>query len=87
MKRYLVPSLAIAFYVAMAIAVTYPGYVPFNTIRPFVLGMPFSLVWQVIWVSAAILVLGGVFIWEKRIRTRSDGPGGDQSPSHDGGSS
>ena len=87
MKRYLVPSLAIAFYVAMAIAVTYPGYLPFNTIRPFVLGLPFSLIWQVIWISAAMLVLGGVFIWEKKTRAQSTGHGDDRPQSPDRGSS
>ncbi len=80
MKDRIVPVLAGLFFLAMLIAVTYPGYVPFNTIRPFVLGLPFTLFWQVLWVSAAVLVLAGVFVWEKRRHARSDdaragGPG------------
>ncbi len=65
MMRRIVPALAIIYFLAMLVAVTYPGYVPFNRVRPFVLGMPFSLFWQLIWISGAVLVLGGVFLWEK----------------------
>lgn len=68
MRTRLVPALAIAFYLAMAVAVTYPGYVPFNRIRPFVLGLPFSLFWQVLWISSAVFVLAGVYLWESRRR-------------------
>ena len=64
----LVPSLAIVFYLAMLFFVTYPGYVPFDTIRPMVLGLPFSLFWQVLWIVASIFVLAGAFAWEKRRR-------------------
>ncbi len=70
----------------MFVAVTYPGYVPFDRIRPFVLGMPFSLFWQLIWICGAVLVLAGLFLWEKRRRDLAhrasgrpgtDDPGGD----------
>ena len=77
MKIRLVPTLAIAFYIAMAVAVTYPGYVPFNRIRPFVFGLPFSMFWQVLWITGAVFVLAGVFLWEKRTRDGDDeGPEG-----------
>ncbi len=66
MMRRIVPALAIIYFLAMLVAVTFPGYVPFNRIRPFVLGMPFSLFWQLIWISGAVVVLGGLFIWEKK---------------------
>jgi hypothetical protein len=65
MRIRLIPALAILYYVAMAFFVTYPGYVPFDTIRPFVLGMPFSLFWQIVWIVGAIFVLAGVYLWEK----------------------
>jgi hypothetical protein len=50
----------------MVFFVTYPGYVPFDTIRPFVLGLPFSIFWQVLWIVGAIVALGAVFVWESR---------------------
>ncbi len=73
MKQRVVPALAIIYFLAMLVAVTYPGYVPFNRIRPFVLGMPFSLFWQLIWINGAVLVLGGVFIWDKARRRKRRG--------------
>ena len=69
----LVPILVIAYYVAMLIVLTYPGYVPFSRIRPFVLGMPFALFWQVLWVSGAVVVLGGLFLWESERGAESVG--------------
>ena len=71
MRPKLVPTLAVLFYIAMVFFVTYPGYVPFNHIRPFVFGLPFSLFWQVLWITAAIFVLAGVFLWEERRAVRS----------------
>jgi hypothetical protein len=56
--------LGTAYFLAMVFFVTYPGYVPFDRIRPFVLGMPFSLFWQVLWICGAVLVLAGVFLWD-----------------------
>lgn len=50
--------LAIAFFLVYACAVTWPGVLIFNRIRPFVLGLPFSMVWVTLWV-----VLGGVVFW------------------------
>ncbi len=68
MRQRVVHALAIIYFLAMLVAVTYPGYVPFNRIRPFVLGIPLSLFWQLIWISGAVVVLGGLFIWEKKRR-------------------
>lgn len=68
MRDRLVPTLGAAYFLAMLVFVTYPGYVPFNRIRPFVLGLPFSLFWQVLWISGAVLVLTAVFVWEQRRR-------------------
>ncbi|MGD8866600.1 MAG: hypothetical protein PVI01_03205 [Gemmatimonadales bacterium] len=72
MKLRLVPVFGIAYFLAMAIFVTYPGYVPFDRIRPFVLGLPFSLFWQVMWICGAVLVLATVFFWEANARARVD---------------
>lgn len=83
MTKRLVPALAVTYFIAMALAVTYPGYVPFNRIHPFVLGMPFALFWQLLWIVGAVLVLAAVFLWEsrggaqersRRTAAREDGP-------------
>ena len=55
MKR--VAHLTAAVYIVlMAVAVTYPGLVPFNTIRPYVLGLPFAFFWPAAWVALSTLV-------------------------------
>ena len=71
MRLRWIPILAFVYFIAMAFAMTYPGYVPANRIRPFVFGLPFSLFWQVLWITGAIVVLGTVFIWEKRSSSAS----------------
>lgn len=45
------------FFLAYAAAVTWPGAVPFNRIRPLVLGMPLSMVWVAGWLVLAFGVL------------------------------
>ena len=64
MRARLVPALGVAYFLAMAFFLTYPGYVPFDKIRPFVLGLPFSLFWQALWICGAVFVLAAVFFWE-----------------------
>ena len=49
--------LAGGFILAFVGAVTWPGYLPFNRIRPFVLGLPFSLFWVAAWIAAGCIVL------------------------------
>jgi hypothetical protein len=49
--------IAFVYFTAMALALTFPGIAPFNTIRPFVLGVPFVFAWYVIWILGALLVL------------------------------
>lgn len=46
------------YLVASLIAITWPGMLPFDRIRPFVLGLPFSLFWVALWVA-----LGGFALW------------------------
>ncbi len=53
----MVRALAVAFFLAFAIVVTWPGYVAFNRIEPLVLGLPFSMAWVALWVLVSILVL------------------------------
>jgi len=85
MRIRLVPTLAALYYVAMIFFVTYPGYVPFDRIRPFVLGMPFSMFWQVMWICGAIFVLAGVYFWEKGRRADTQGSSERGSPSSQAG--
>lgn len=71
MRLRLVPALSVVYFLAMAFFLTYPGYVPFDRIRPFVFGLPFSLFWQVMWICGSVLVLTSVFLWETHARPRS----------------
>lgn len=68
MRMRLLPLLAIIYFLAMAVAVTYPGYLPANKIHPLLFGMPLSLAWQVLWIGGAIVALGVIFLWEKAQR-------------------
>jgi hypothetical protein len=47
-----------AFFTVYTIALSWPGVLPFNRARPFILGMPFSMAWVTLWV-----VLGGLVLW------------------------
>lgn len=55
MKRW-APRLAIVYFVAMAVAVTFPGLAPFNSIRPFIFGVPFVFAWVLSWVVGSLIV-------------------------------
>jgi hypothetical protein len=70
-----------AFFVLYALAVTWPGAVPFNRARPFILGLPFSMAWAVLWI-----VLGCIALWIldwSETRARGDeGPGGAARAAH-----
>ncbi len=45
------------FLVLFAVAVTWPGMVPFNRIHPLIWGLPFSMAWIALWVILSFLVL------------------------------
>lgn len=49
--------LAVVFFLAYAVALTYPGMIPANRIRPLILGLPPSLLWVACWVALSIPVL------------------------------
>ena len=61
-------TLTGVYFVAMLIAVTWPGLVPFSRIRPFVLGLPFSLAWIALWIAGSVLVIYLLDRVEKRHR-------------------
>ncbi len=48
---------AVGFFLLFLLAVTWPGMVPFNRVRPFLLGLPFSMAWIALWVLGSFLVL------------------------------
>jgi hypothetical protein len=48
---------AIGFFIAYAIAVVYPAVAPFRGPRPFILGLPFAMVWAAAWIVASFFVL------------------------------
>ena len=48
---------AALFFLLFAVAVTWPGMVPFNRISPTILGLPFSMAWIALWVILSFLVL------------------------------
>jgi hypothetical protein len=52
-----VRRVAIAFFVIYALAVVYPVVLPFRGPRPFILGMPFAMVWAAGWIVAAFVML------------------------------
>ena len=62
-----------AYLILMALAVTWPGMVPFARIRPMVFGLPFSFFWPAAWIAVAVPVLYALDRVERRHR---DGGGG-----------
>lgn len=60
------PFAFIAFLVVNVIAVTYPGVIPFNRVRPFVFGLPFVFFWIALWIVLAMLMLVIVDMVESR---------------------
>jgi hypothetical protein len=48
---------AIGFFIVYAIAVVYPAVAPFRGPRPFILGLPFAMVWAAAWIVASFFVL------------------------------
>lgn len=40
------------------LAVTWPVAIPFSSAEPFVVGIPFSFAWPILWI-----VLGGLALW------------------------
>jgi hypothetical protein len=65
-------ALAVLFFLAYAVAVTWPGVLPFNRIRPLVFGLPFVMVWIALWIVGGVLVLWWVDRVEARHRGRGD---------------
>lgn len=63
-------ALAGTYFVAMALAVTWPGMVPFSRVEPRVLGLPFGFFWIIAWVALSVPVLWALERIEGRHRNR-----------------
>lgn len=61
------PTRAFAiFTVVMVLLLTFPVYGLGNHVEPFVLGLPFSMVWVVFWIAVEFVVLLGFIVYELR---------------------
>jgi hypothetical protein len=49
--------LLLLFFIIYLVAVTYPGIQAGNRIQPFVLGLPLSFAWMILWVVLGWLAL------------------------------
>lgn len=49
--------LVVGYGIAYVVALSFPGIVPSNRIRPMVLGMPFAMAWVAFWVLLGFVVL------------------------------
>lgn len=56
----------LVFYLAATVGLVWPAYAVVGGIRPRVLGLPFSLVYVVLWVVASFAVLLALYLWEGR---------------------
>lgn len=65
------------FFLAYAAAVTWPGALPLNRIRPLILGMPLSMVWVAAWLVLSFGVLLVLDWMETREEDRRGGDGGE----------
>lgn len=61
--------LVFVYTIVYAIVLLYPGILPFNRTRPFVLGMPFVMVWVATWVGLGVVVL---FLLERALSREED---------------
>ena len=48
--------IAVVYFTVMTLLLTLPLIGPFNTIRPFIFGVPFVLAWFVTWCLGSIAV-------------------------------
>lgn len=74
---------AVACFALYALAVHWPGILPFTGVRPFVLGLPFNFFWIVAWV-----VLGGIALAAVELTRAQDAaprPSGDPDGARRGG--
>jgi TRAP-type C4-dicarboxylate transport system permease small subunit len=66
--------IAVAYSVIGAIALTWPGMLPFSRSVPRVLGLPFSVFWVAAWAGLGFIVL---FVLERAITRAENASAGD----------
>jgi hypothetical protein len=74
--------LAVAYFVAYAVAVTWPGMLPFSGVRLSLLGLPLPMVWVSLWIVGSGLVLWALDRVEARHRPGSRPPAGERDRPH-----
>lgn len=73
--------VVVVFFLLYTVAVTWPGMVPFNRIRPLVLGLPLSLVWPALWIVAGCALLFLLeWAWERAAAERGGPPSARPRP-------
>lgn len=55
MKRLSIIT-AFAYFLTMAVVLTFPGLSVANRVEPYVLGLPFVLAWYMAWMLGALIV-------------------------------
>jgi hypothetical protein len=55
------------YFVVGLLLATWPVYPYFSRIRPFVLGLPFSLVYLIGILLLTFAVMLGLYLWEKKV--------------------
>lgn len=68
MKIRIARRIALGLYLANIVCLIWPAVLPFNRIRPFVLGLPFSMFWMALWLVIGLVVL----VWLDRMETRAE---------------
>jgi hypothetical protein len=58
--------VAFAYFIAMTIGCTFPFLGIVNRVRPFVLGLPFMMVWFAAWILGAMAVFGLLYQADRR---------------------
>ena len=68
MKLKAVRTATVAFLLLVGFLAMWPGLLPFNRVRPLVLGLPFVMAWLTL-----LLLLVGVALWVLEVAERRAG--------------
>ena len=50
-------GLTVTYLLLAMFFVTWPGFLPFARVEPFIFGLPFSMAWIAGWVAGSVVVL------------------------------
>jgi len=65
-KKRSIYSLFTIFFIVCILAVVFPFYAVGNRVTPYIMGMPFSMAWIVIWIILLFIGLVLLYAWESR---------------------